>query len=82
MVVRIKPKGNFKRPTSILDSTGYILHFIGHTLHSTGCILDTTGIVSIGLKINKVSFSAKVKHGHKRLSMVSFVHVYSASYNG
>ena len=56
--------------------------FYRNTLHSTGSILHTTGRISIELKINKVSFSAKVKHGHKILSNVSFVHVYSALYNG
>ena len=82
MVVMIKPKRNFTWSTFVLDSTGNVLHSTEHTLHSTGSILHTTGRISIELKKNKVSFSAKVKHWHKILSKVSFVHVYSALYNG
>ena len=55
------------------------LYGIYTTLHSTGSILHTTGRISIELKINKVSFLAKVKHWHKKISKVSFVYVYSAS---
>ena len=50
MVVRIKPRGNFKWPTSILDSIRYILHFTRHILHSTVYILHSTGRISIGFK--------------------------------
>ena len=82
MVVMIKPKRNFTWSTSVLDSTGNVLHFTEHTLHSTGSILHTTGRISIELKKNKDSFSAKVKHGYKRISKVFFVYVYNASYIG
>ena len=57
-----------------------ILQDIHCILQEVYCILQSE--FQFGLRINKVSFSAKVKHGHKRISKVSFVHVYSASYIG
>ena len=53
-----------------------ILQDIHCILQEVYCILQSE--FQFGLRINKVSFSAKVKHGHKRISKVSFEYVYNA----
>ena len=68
MVVRIKPKGNLKWPKT------YTAFYRIYTAFYRQNFL-------LGLKTNRVSFSAKSEISWENgISLVSFIYVFSASY--